>query len=60
MFRDRNANCTSLNIILCRTEHKKMKDKIKELGEKYAAISTSYILLCEDTKEVEAKNEDLE
>jgi peptidoglycan hydrolase CwlO-like protein len=41
-------------------EYKKIKDKIKELEEKHAAISTSYTLLCEDTKEVEAKNKNLE
>jgi len=57
--RDRNASSTLLNVIVCHTEYKKMKDKIKELEEQHAAISTSYSLLCEN-KEGEAKNEDLE
>jgi hypothetical protein len=56
---NKNASSTLLNVSVCRTEYRKMKDKIKELEEQHAAISTSYSLLCED-KEVEAKNEDLE
>jgi septal ring factor EnvC (AmiA/AmiB activator) len=57
--RDHNDNATLQNVIVRRTEPNKLKDRIKELEEENGAISTSYSILCQDVKEVKAKNQDL-
>jgi septal ring factor EnvC (AmiA/AmiB activator) len=58
--RHRNAETALQNVIVRRTEYNKLKDRSKDLEEQYRAISTSYSILNQDIKEVEAKNEGLE
>ena len=47
------------NVIIRRTEYVGLKEKHRDLEEQYRALSTSYSMLGQDIKEVEAGNEGL-
>jgi chromosome segregation ATPase len=57
---EHNADASLQNVIVGRTEYKRLKERNRDLEEQYRAIATSYSVLRQDVKEVEAKNKDLE